>query len=60
MRISDLIAELGAIENEEGDIEVLLQNNPDTGDKIVGECTFFVVVEKYTEETVCNIRTWPY
>ena len=61
MKISNLIAELSAIKNEYGNIEVQLQSTPsEPSDEIIGYEAFFVVTEKYEEGVYCNLRTWPY
>jgi len=62
MKISDVIRELEHTRNIYGDIDVVLQNDPDGPDKvIVGHEAFFIVPEEYPEfGMVCNMRIWPY
>ena len=67
MQINALIAELSSIANGYGNIKVQLQSSPDTDlcGEIVDYDHFFVVPEPYAnkdgkEETICNLRPWPY
>jgi hypothetical protein len=65
MKITELIKELQAIQTEHGDIDCYLQDAPPPNKTITGTSAFFLVPEKYnlsdgTDETVVNIRTWPY
>ena len=64
MKLSELIAELQHVQAQHGDIEAQLQSFPEPGGVIINDDTIFVVPELYhdegKEETICNIRAWPY
>lgn len=66
MKISKVIAELQAVFEKHGEIEVALQDSPPPETMITGYETFFIVPEEYKvvesgkSEVVCNIRWWPY
>jgi len=64
MKLSQLIYNLQNIMDAYGDIEVQLQNTPSEGERVIGYESFFVLPEEYDteegEETICNIRSWPY
>ena len=60
MKLSKLIDELECIQEEHGDIEVQVQNEPRAEEMVRGEPDFFVIAEEYEDSFVCNIRSWPY
>jgi hypothetical protein len=59
--VSSLIKELTYILEEDGDLPIVLQNSPVTGDLIMNEAVNFAVVEDYPDTgKQVSLRYWPY